>query len=48
MKVRTPEGESEWKNVEITGYVKVLRTDSPSDHVDWYARGIGSERLDIC
>ncbi|MFL6395131.1 MAG: hypothetical protein ACJ708_10835 [Nitrososphaeraceae archaeon] len=39
MKVPTPEGESEWKNVEITGYVKVLWADSPSDHVDWYTRG---------
>lgn len=39
MKVGTPEGESEWKNVEITGYAKVLWADSPSDHLDWYARG---------
>jgi hypothetical protein len=39
MKVGTPEGEPEWKNVEITGYVKVLWADSPSDHLDWYARG---------
>jgi hypothetical protein len=37
MKVGTPEDEPQWKNVEITGYVKVLRADSPTDHVDWYA-----------
>jgi hypothetical protein len=39
MKVGTPAGEPQWKNVEITGYVKVLQADSPTDHVDWYARG---------
>jgi hypothetical protein len=39
MKVTTPEGQPEWKNVEITGYVKALWADSPTDHVDWYARG---------
>jgi hypothetical protein len=39
MKVGTAEGEPQWKNVEITGYVKVLQTDSLTDHVDWYARG---------
>jgi hypothetical protein len=39
MKIGTSEDESEWKNVEITGYAKVLWADSPSDHIDWYARG---------
>jgi hypothetical protein len=39
MKVATPEGEPEWKNVEITGYAKALWADSPTDHIDWYARG---------
>jgi hypothetical protein len=39
MKVGTPEGEDQWKNVEITGYVNVLSADSLSDHIDWYARG---------
>jgi hypothetical protein len=39
MKIGTSEDESEWKNVEITGYAMVLWADSPSDHIDWYARG---------
>ena len=39
MKIGTSEDEPEWKNVEITGYAKVLWADSPSDHIDWYARG---------
>jgi hypothetical protein len=38
IKVTTPEGQPEWKNVEITGYVKALWADSPTDHIDWYAR----------
>jgi len=47
LQVFTPPGEQEWKNVEITGYVKVVRTaghdsDKKSDLEDilqWYARG---------
>ena len=40
MNVNTPEGMQPWKNVEITGYAKVISADSPSnDHLDWYARG---------
>jgi hypothetical protein len=39
MAVGTPEGEMQWKNVEITGYAKVLSADSSTDHLDWYARG---------
>ncbi|MGC2427265.1 MAG: hypothetical protein WA421_09530 [Nitrososphaeraceae archaeon] len=39
MKIGTSEDEPEWKNVETTGYAKVLWADSPSDHIDWYARG---------
>jgi hypothetical protein len=39
MTVGTPPDDPKWKNVEITGYVKVLQADSPTDHVDWYARG---------
>ena len=40
MNVNTPEGMQPWKNVEITGYAKVVSANSPSDdHLDWYARG---------
>jgi hypothetical protein len=51
MNVNTPPGQDEWKNVEITGYVKVIDTaasgdaaspeDSPTpiSAIDWYARG---------
>jgi hypothetical protein len=40
MNVNTPEGMQPWKNVEITGYAKVISANSLSDdHLDWYARG---------
>ena len=39
MAVGTPDGKEQWKNVEITGYTKVLSADSSTDHLDWYARG---------
>jgi hypothetical protein len=39
MTVGTPEGKDQWKNVEITGYAKILSADSDTDHLDWYARG---------
>ena len=40
MGVYTPPGEEPWKNVEITGYAKVISANSLSDdHLDWYARG---------
>jgi hypothetical protein len=40
MNVNTPEGMQPWKNVEITGYAKVISANSPTDdHLDWYARG---------
>jgi hypothetical protein len=50
MNVITPPGQAEWKNVEITGYVKVIDTASddaasaegsptPISAIDWYARG---------
>jgi hypothetical protein len=39
MAVGTPNGEEQWKNLEITGYAKVLSADSSTDHLDWYARG---------
>jgi hypothetical protein len=38
MSVGTPEGEEQWKNVEITGYARVISADSDSDDLDWYAR----------
>ena len=31
MTVGTPDGEEQWKNVEITGYAKVTSADSDSD-----------------
>jgi hypothetical protein len=39
MNVNTPKGEQQWKNVEITGYTKVISAESSKDRVDWYARG---------
>jgi hypothetical protein len=46
MNVVTPPGQDEWKNVEITGYVKVIDTASddaaaasPEGAINWYARG---------
>ena len=46
MNVGTQEGEKEWKNVEITGYVRIARTTGHSSSADsdlenviqWYAR----------
>jgi hypothetical protein len=37
--VKTSSGDKQWKNVEITGYAKVVEADPPNDSVDWYARG---------
>jgi hypothetical protein len=46
MNAITPLGQDEWKNVEITGYVKVIDTASDDDDaaspegaINWYARG---------
>jgi hypothetical protein len=50
MNVITPPGQDQWKNVEITGYVKVISAVSdnaalpegsptPQSAIDWYARG---------
>ena len=39
MNVNTPKGEQQWKNVEITGYAKVMSAESSKDRLDWYARG---------
>jgi hypothetical protein len=40
MNVDTPVGAPEWKNVEITGYAKILAVINPSKETDlaWYAR----------
>jgi hypothetical protein len=39
MVIGTPSGQEQWKNVEITGYARVMSADSDRDHLDWYARG---------
>jgi hypothetical protein len=39
MNVNTPKGEQQWKNVEITGYAKVISAESSEDRLNWYARG---------
>ena len=40
MGVNTAPGEEEWKNVEITGYVKVVSTSHTNNAgLQWYARG---------
>lgn len=46
MTVGTPTGQEQWKNVEITGYARVLSADSNSDDLDWYARG-GTHSSDV-
>jgi hypothetical protein len=39
MNVNTPKGQQQWKNVEITGYAKVISAESSKDRLSWYARG---------
>ena len=39
MNVNTPKGQQQWKNVEITGYAKIISAESPKDRLSWYARG---------
>ena len=48
MNVITPPGQEEWKNVEITGYVKAVKvlsdaspegSPTPKSTIDWFARG---------
>ncbi len=39
MIVNTPKGVPEWKNVEITGYAKVVNSTSEHDALAWFARG---------
>jgi hypothetical protein len=37
--VNTPPHKKEWKNVEITGYAKVVSTSDTHNVLQWYARG---------
>jgi len=46
MTVGTPTGQEQWKNVEITGYARVISADSNKDDLDWYARG-GTHSSDV-
>ena len=39
MNVNTTHGMPSWKNVEMTGYLKVISTNSSVSSIDWYARG---------
>ena len=39
MNVNTLKGQQQWKNVEITGYAKIISAESSIDHLSWYARG---------
>jgi hypothetical protein len=39
MEVNTLNGQQEWKDVEITGYAKVISANPPFDSLVWYARG---------
>lgn len=39
MNVNTLKGQKKWKNMEITGYAKVISSSSPKDALTWYARG---------
>lgn len=39
MNVNTHVSIQQWKNVGITGYAKVSWAASPSNHLDWYAKG---------
>jgi hypothetical protein len=39
MNVNTTDGMPSWKNVEMTGYLKVISTNASDSSLDWYARG---------
>jgi hypothetical protein len=39
MNVNTSDSEQWWKNVEMTGYAKVISAASSDADLDWYARG---------
>ena len=48
MEVNTLEGQQPWKNVEITGYAKVIFANPPFDSIVWYARGGKHDSLVPC
>jgi hypothetical protein len=48
MEVNTPKGQQEWKNVEITGYAKVISANPPLDSLIWYARGGKHDNIVPC
>jgi len=48
MEVNTLKGQQVWKNVEITGYAKVIYANPPFDLLDWYARGGKHDSLVPC
>lgn len=48
MNVMTPPGLDEWKDVEITGYAKVLNASDEDDALVWYARGNRHNNLVPC
>jgi hypothetical protein len=39
MNVNTTDSIPSWKNVEMTGYLKVISTNASDASIDWYARG---------
>ncbi len=39
MNVNTSASEQWWKNVEMTGYIKVISANASDASIDWYARG---------
>jgi hypothetical protein len=39
MNVNTSDNMAPWKNVEITGYVKIISANASDAAIDWYARG---------
>lgn len=48
MEVNTPNGQQDWKNVEMTGYAKVILANPPFDSLVWYARGGKHDSLVPC
>lgn len=48
MEVNTPPGQSEWRDVEMTGYAKVTVANAPFDSLVWYARGGKHDSLVPC
>jgi len=48
MEVHTLKGQQDWRNVEITGYAKVIYANPPFDSLVWYARGGKHDSLVPC